>query len=464
LESVCGGNITVGSNPTLSAKKIIIMFDKTRHLILNINPAKMLFLGYFFYILIGWGLLSLPLVQTQAMSSLDTLFTAASAVSTTGLVTIDIGTHYNFFGEFIILMLIQIGGIGFMTFGSFIIISSGNTISELRKEMGLKSFSLPKDFNISHFLRWVIIFTLVIEVIGAIFLYLIFSYNHLPIPVWSAIFHSVSAFCTAGFSLFNNNLEGFANNTYLNIVIGGLSYLGAIGFIVMADLWHNISGQRKNLFFTSKVILKITMWFLIAGVALFYTMEPSIQVLPHWERLLVSFFQVMSASTTVGFNTIPLGTISASIMMFLFILMTFGASPSGTGGGLKSTTLAALLGVIRSTLKGRSSIRFYKREIPQSRIQMACAAFTYYLGVVFLAMFLLLFIEQARFEAILFEVVSALGTVGLSVGLTPALSHLGKIIVIVLMFMGRVGVLTFGMAISSHDETREEEADNELVL
>jgi trk system potassium uptake protein TrkH len=193
-------------------------------------------------------------------------------------------------------------------------------------------------------------------------------------------------------------------------------------------------------------------------------MEPSIQALPNWERLLASFFQVMTAGTTVGFNTIPIGALSASIIMFLYMLMIFGASPSGTGGGLKSTTLAALIGLMRSVLKGRDKIRYQKREISADRLQLATAAFTFYMGVLFLAMILLLSTEEAALEIILFEAISALGTVGLSMGLTGDLTNLGKLIIIVLMFMGRVGILTFGIAVSTHDETREEEKDNDLVL
>jgi trk system potassium uptake protein TrkH len=398
------------------------------------------------------------------VASLDNLFIVTSAVSTTGLVTVDPGQSYSFIGQLVILVLIQLGGIGYMTFGSFIILSTRHKMSSLRSEVSRKAFALPGDFRIARFIRLVITFTLITELIGAILLYAIFSYNNEDNAIWLAIFHSISAFCTAGFSLFSNSFESYADNVYLNLVIATLSYLGAIGFIVMVDVWHLLTGKSRYLHFASKVILEITFWFSLVGTILFFVMEPSIQALPNWERLLASFFQVMTAGTTVGFNTIPIGALSASIIMFLYMLMIFGASPSGTGGGLKSTTLAALIGLMRSVLKGRDKIRYQKREISADRLQLATAAFTFYMGVLFLAMILLLSTEEAALEIILFEAISALGTVGLSMGLTGDLTNLGKLIIIVLMFMGRVGILTFGIAVSTHDETREEEKDNDLVL
>jgi len=430
----------------------------------NISPAKTLIFGYLSYVLIGWFLLSLPFSQVQSIAALDNLFIATSAVSTTGLVTVNPGTDYTFFGQFIILVLIQLGGIGYMTFGSFIILSTRHKMSLARSEVSRKAFALPSDFRIARFIRLVITFTLATELIGAIFLYGIFSYNNEDNAIWLAVFHSISAFCTAGFSLFNDSFESYSDNVYLNLVVATLSYLGAIGFIVMVDVWHLLSGKQRYLHFASKVILEITIWFSLLGTMLFFIMEPSIQSLPNWERLLVSFFQTMTAATTVGFNTIPIGALSASIIMLLYLLMIFGASPSGTGGGLKSTTLAALLGLMRSVLKGRDKIRYQKREISNGRLQLATASFAFYMGVLFIAMIILLSTEVGSLEVILFEAISALGTVGISMGITGDLSNLGKLIIILLMFMGRVGILTFGIAVSMHDETREEEKDNELVL
>ena len=440
------------------------MLQKTSEILNNVNPAKILLLGYLSYVLIGWFFLSLPISQSSPVSGLDNLFIATSAVSTTGLVTLNPAESYSLFGELVLLALIQLGGIGYMTFGSFIIISTRHKMSSFRRDICKKTFALPEDFSVMRFIRLVVVFTLITELFGAIILYGIFSFNDEPDALWSAIFHSVSAFCTAGFSLYGASFEDYANNAYLNITIAALSYLGAIGFIVMVDIWHLLVGKRRHLHFASKVIIEITLWFSLIGIALFYVLEPSIQSLPNWERLLASFFQVMTATTTVGFNTIPIGGLSMSVIMLLYFLMIFGASPSGTGGGLKSTTLAALWGLMRSTLKGRDAIRYQKREISPGRLQMATASFVFYMGVLLIAMLILLSTEVASFEAVFFEAISALGTVGLTMGLTGDLSVLGKLVIVVLMFMGRVGILTFGIAVATHDESREEEQDDELVL
>lgn len=412
----------------------------------------------------GWALLCLPLSQTKDIAALDNLFIAASAVSTTGLATIDPGTHYSFLGELVILLLIQLGGIGYMTFGSFVVLALRNRMSGMRGRMTRTVFTLPDDFSSVRFIQRVVYFTLICELVGAALLYPIFLYHNVDNALWSAIFHSISAFCTAGFSLNSTSFEAFATNPYLNIVIACLSYAGAIGFIVMIDLWERAKGTRNHLHFTSTVILRVTLWFSIIGTVLFFLIEPSVQTREPAERLLVSFFQVMSAGTTVGFNTIPIGSISAAVIMLLYLLMIFGASPSGTGGGLKSTSLGVLLGLINSTLKRRDGIYFCGHRIAPDKVQVAAAAFAYYMCVLFSAVMLLLITEKAEFEAVLFEAISALGTVGLSMGITGTMSDTGKCLIILLMFMGRVGILTFGIALSTRDESQEETNDNSIVL
>ena len=178
----------------------------------NVSPAKVLLFGYLSYVAVGWVLLSLPFSQAMPVASLDNLFIVTSAVSTTGLVTVDPGQSYSFIGQLVILVLIQLGGIGYMTFGSFIILSTRHKMSSLRSEVSRKAFALPSDFRIARFIRLVITFTLLTELIGAILLYAIFSYNNEGNAIWLAIFHSISAFCTAGFSLFSNSFESYADN------------------------------------------------------------------------------------------------------------------------------------------------------------------------------------------------------------------------------------------------------------
>lgn len=431
---------------------------------LRIAPAKLLLIGYVSYMIVGWVLLTLPIAQAQPVSVLDALFISASAVSTTGLVTVDPGTSFTFFGEVVIAAMIQLGGLGYMTIGSFLTLAVQNRLSRVRREAARDAFNLPKRIKPRNFIISVVVFTLICQTVGAIALYPALAAAEVPNPAWSAIFHSISAFCTAGFSLISTGFEEFRGDLGVNFTLALLSILGAMGFLIVVDGWRTLTGQARHLGFTSKVIVRITLAFLLFGTVALMIVDPGIAALPAQDRLMTAFFQTMTASTTVGFNTWPIGDLSMAALLVLIFLMVIGASPAGTGGGLKTTSFAALVGLVRSTLKGRDAVRFFKREIPPDRLQNATAALAYYCIVLLAALFLLALTEAtAPFEALLFEAVSALGTVGLSMGITGDLSPMGKIVVILLMTAGRVGILTFGMAVAAHDESRDEERDNELV-
>jgi trk system potassium uptake protein TrkH len=415
------------------------------------HPAKLALLGYLSYIVLGWLLLCVPLLQQgEGVKVLDNLFIATSAVSTTGLVTVSVSDSYNFVGQLVILLLIQLGGIGYMTFGSFVILSRRTELSEVRSEVGRAVFALPASFRIDKFIRSVVVFTLTIECAGAVALYCVFHQAGTPAAVWSAVFHSVSAFCTAGFSLYNSSLEGFAGNFWLNAVIALLSYLGAIGFIVCIDVWRVLRGKVKALTLTSKIILWSTFWLSVGGTVLLFIAEPAIQAKNPEERLVAAFFQAMTSMTTVGFNTVGIADLSKASLLLVVVLMVIGASPSGTGGGLKSTTFSAIFGVMRSALKGTQQVTFWGRPVPIGRVWTAVASLGFYVTTLVLGTYLLEMIEQSSFVENLFEAASALGTVGLSMGITPTLTSIGKLVIIFLMFCGRLGPLTFGMALFFH--------------
>jgi trk system potassium uptake protein TrkH len=397
-------------------------------------------------------------------NSLDNLFTATSAVSTTGLVTVSVNDCYNFLGQLVILTLIQLGGIGYMTFGSFIILSRKVELTEARTKIGRTVFSLPESFRIDKFIKSVIVFTVIIELAGAMFLYFIFREGGDLSPLWSAIFHSVSTFCTAGFSLNNNSFEAYNDNFWLNSVIAVLSYLGAIGFIVCVDFWRMFTGKVKHITLTSKIILYVTFWLSIAGTLLLFLNEPSIQGKATDEKLLCSFFQSMTALTTVGFNTIPISAMSKASLFLIIFLMVIGASPSGTGGGLKSTTFSALWGVMRSIIRGEKEVKFWRKTIPVERILNAVASVGFYLLMLVLGCYILEITEKAGFEDIFFEAASALGTVGLSAGITASLTAVGKLIIIFLMFCGRLGPLTFGIALFFKNPNDETPGDSDLAV
>jgi trk system potassium uptake protein TrkH len=430
-----------------------------------LHPAKLVFLGYVWYVATGWLLLSLPYAQKgKGAGALDNLFIATSAVSTTGLVTVSVADSYNFLGQAVILALIQLGGIGYMTVGSFLILSRKAELPAVRAEVGRAVFSLPASFRLDKFIRSVIRFTLLIEAAGAAALYLIFRRAGVPDALWSAVFHSVSAFCTAGFSLNNDSFERFAGDFWANAVIAALSYLGAMGFIVCVDFWRMLRGRIREMTLTSKIILWTTFWLSVGGTVLIFLAEPSIQRMPVDQRLLAAFFQAMTAMTTVGFNTIPTGDLAKGSVLLVVLLMVIGASPAGTGGGVKSTTFTAFLGVMRSALHGGHEVRFWGRSIPLERVWMACASLGFYLAALLVGTYLLELTERAPFEKIIFEAASALGTVGLSMGITGDLTNLGKIIVTALMFCGRVGPLTFGTALFWRREGGPEEREADLAV
>jgi trk system potassium uptake protein TrkH len=413
----------------------------------TIHPVRLVAFGYLSYIFTGWILLSFPFMHTgTAVSGLDALFTATSAVSTTGLVTVSTGNDFSLPGQIIILMLIQMGGIGYMSFGSFVVLSRSGTLSERRQQIGTTVFSMPKEFKIHKFIRSVIVFTLIIESLGALALFSVFTRAGLPDPVWSAVFHSISAFCTAGFSLYDDSFESLRGNFTCNAILAALSYMGAIGFIVFVDIWRRLRGKTESVTLTSKVILWTTGWISLIGTVLFFIAEPSIQSLPAHEKLMAAIFQIMTSITTVGFNTLPVSGLSVASLFLVTMLMIVGASPSGTGGGLKTTTFTAFIGVIKSALTERRQVFFWGKAIPAERVRVATASLGFYVMSLIGGCYLLALIEKFPFEGLLFEAASALGTVGLSTGITAALSPLGKLVIIALMFMGRLGPLAFGIA------------------
>ncbi len=428
-------------------------------------PARLLLFGYVSYMLAGWAFLSMPVSQVQPVGAIDTLFTSVSAVSTTGLATVAIGGSFSRFGELVMLLLIQAGGLGYMTIGSFAVLSVYHRLGRVRTHTVRQAFNLPEGISPVMFLRSVVWFTLICEGIGAAALYLMFHQAGVPDAMWMAVFHSISAFCTAGFSLFGDSLTQFHDHVGINLAISILSLFGAMGFLIIVDGWRAILGRPRMLGFTSKVIVRITLVLLSLGTLILFVTEPELRALPPDERLMASFFQTMSASTTVGFNTVSISGMSQAVLMILMGLMVVGASPAGTGGGLKTTSFAALLGLVRSTLKNREAVRFFKRRVSDEKLNMATASLAYYSGMCGVALFLLLLTESGHsFESLLFEAVSAMGTVGLSTGITGDLTDLGKLIIIVLMTAGRVGILTFGIALAAHDESRAEEQDDNLVL
>jgi trk system potassium uptake protein TrkH len=396
---------------------------------------------------VGFLLLSIPLFHKTDVAFLDNLFISTSAISTTGLVTISIFDSYNFFGQLIIMALIQLGGIGYMTLTTYYLLFTTKRITRWHQKIIGAEFTMPATIQIKDFIKSVVYFTLVMEFLGTISFYIAFHQEGISglKGIWFSLFHSVSSFCTAGFSLFNDSFESFSANTLINWTISILAIAGSLGFIVITDVWYRITRKSKAITFTTKIIVYGFIILLSIGTFIFYVNEPYANVSEH--RLMEAFFQSMTSMTTVGFNTVPIGSLSLPLLLLTIFLMYIGASPSGTAGGMKITTLTAMVAILKSRLLGQKKITFLKRTIPLERLFVATSTFILYTSMIFLFSFLLSFTEQSSFDKILFEVASALGTVGLSTGITADLSEVGKSLIILLMFLGRVGVLTFGFAL-----------------
>lgn len=424
-------------------------------LLSSCSVIRLLVIGYGSYVLLGTLLLWLPWSNEQPGATfVDHLFTSTSAVSTTGLATVATADTYTFFGELVVLALIQLGGLGYMTVSSFVVMAVSGDLSTLRHRVATNALSLPAGFQVAAFLRLVIWFTLIIEGLGAVALYPVFVAHGSPQPVWDSLFHSVSSFCTAGFGLRSNSFEDYRGDVWLNFVVTVLSYLGAIGFIVLHDAWKSLRERRRQATLTTRIILWSTFWVSVIGTALFALEEATIAALPWWERWMAALFQVASAGTTVGFNTIPIGALSASSLFLLTIVMVIGASPCGTGGGLKTTTVSALWAEMVGVLRGRSQTTFFGRAIPEPRMRAAVAGLVFYVLTLSAGIYGLSLLEAFPLPDQMFECASALGTVGLSRGITGGLTTGGKLLITLLMFVGRVGPAAIGMALLAPPSAR----------
>ena len=418
-----------------------------------ITPYQVLVLGYAIVTLIGATLLSLPFssVQDKHQSLVDSLFVATSGISTTGLTPVDIGSYYNLFGQVVLLCIFQIGGVGYMTFVVFLTYLVGVRLPLTTRLLAKESLPGSDLRMLERFFLVVVAFTFIFEASGAAVLTHFWS-KEFPFggALYLGIFHSVSAFCTAGFSLFPDNLAGYRDSTVVNLTIIVVSIVGGIGFFVLYDLCRFlikvIKRQRpRRLSVHSKLAVIVTAAVMLTGTVIVLAAEkwPDNIHLPG--KLMISAFQSVSASTTDGYNTIDIGAMAPMSLTFLMLLMFVGASPGGTGGGIKTTTLGVIISFLWSQLKGRDShVNIFKREIPTATVFKAFGILSWFGIIVLVDMIILSATEKASYLQILFEVVSALGNTGLSTGITAGLTTAGKIMLIITMFIGRIGPLTAG--------------------
>lgn len=422
--------------------------------LLHLTPHQNIAQTILSYTVLGWIVLSLPFMNTTHVSFIDNLFTSAAAVSTAGLNSVNFADSYTFLGKLVVLFLIQVGGVGYMTFSSFVYLSFSqrHRLRRSQQEALSAEVSLPNTLNLKDFLWAALGFTIIAESIGAVFLFNYFRHHNFGLfdATWYSIFHSVSSFCTAGFSLWNNSLENFTDSKTMNLVISCLSLAGAMGFIVVTDLFNFVRRKTKEISFTTKIICLSTLVIVAFGTFMVFITNPTVT---WWE----AFFQSVTAMTTTGYNTVNISTLSACSLLILMLLMSIGGSPSGTAGGIKTTAFVSVMAIMFNRLRLNNRVEFLGRRLPLVRMYAATSTFLLYLLLLFASIFLLTWTEDLPFLSILFESTSALSTSGLSTGITPQLSWIGKLVIIATMLIGRIGVVTFGMAILAHDEDDDDD-------
>ncbi|HJX34779.1 MAG TPA: TrkH family potassium uptake protein [Desulfatiglandales bacterium] len=435
---------------------------KLKELFLN-NPARISVIGYILFILFGTFLLMLPIsVAGDSIGFVNALFTATSAVSVTGLTVVDTGSFFTIFGQVVILILIQVGGLGIMTLSTMFMVMAGIRPGMTSRTAVQYSFNLDGMIDFKSIIRDVILFTFTIEGVGVVLLIFYFlPERSFTEALFYSVFHVVSAFCNAGFALFSDSFIKYQDIWGFNIIICILIILGGIGFFVLSELRRKRPMSRRSLSrlsLHSKIVLSVTSILIISGTLLITAMEwdNTLSILRLPERFLAGFFQAVT-TRTAGFNTLPIGGMVNEALFFMILLMFIGASPGSTGGGIKTSTAACLFSLGFSRLKGFEKPRIFNRSISQESVGRALSVTMMSMLVVVIGAMLMLISESGGgstplnregFIGIFFEVVSAFGTVGLSTGITAMLSAAGKLVIIAVMFIGRLGPLVVAMAVS----------------
>jgi trk system potassium uptake protein TrkH len=427
---------------------------------LNLKPAQVVLITFFMIIIIGAFLLVLPISATAntSISFIDALFMATSATCVTGLASISLSDSFSIPGQMIVLILIQIGGLGIMTLSSSMTILMGRTLG-MKEQVAMQDvLDISSMEELMKMIVDIVKYTFVLELFGGVVLTTAFFMEGMEFgqSVYYGFFHAISAFCNAGFSLFNNSLEGYAGNSVINMTISILVLCGGLGFVVLKELKTAIMKRKsfKNLTVYTKIILTVNACLLGLGTIFIFMNEflHSLVEYSLFDKLMVSFFQAMT-TRTAGFNTIALNDFHPHTLYIMTLFMFIGASPGSTGGGIKNTTFALLFQSVRATLKGRNEVEFFDRKIPNYLVVKAISVIIISLMIVSFFIFLMMKIEDNKsFLVIFFEVVSAFATVGLSLGATASLSSLGKLVLVLLMFVGRVGPLTMVLAIAQKNK------------
>ncbi|MDQ0484269.1 TrkH family potassium uptake protein [Guptibacillus hwajinpoensis] len=415
------------------------------------NPPRALLILFLIVSTLGTMLLKLPQATTTSVTWLDSWFTAISAITVTGLVVVDTGSTYTMFGEIVILFLIQVGGLGIMSFAIIIFILIGKKIGVSERLLISQSLNQKGLGGVIKLVRNLFIFSLLIEVIGAVIL----SVRWMPVygvgnGIYAAIFHSISAYNNAGFSIWADSLSAYVSDPIVNIVITLLFILGGIGFTVLIDLkekkhFRHLSLHTK-LMVVGTVVINLIAFFII--LTLEWNNPATLGPLNGVGKGWGAFFQAVSPRTA-GFNSIDIGSMEEASLFFTMCLMFIGAGSASTGGGIKLTTFMAMLLSVNTFLKGKNEITVFHKTLAFTVVIKALAITVISTGVVFLGVFILELTQESSFMVNLYEVVSAFGTVGLSMGLTTHLNGIGKVTLIIIMMVGKLGPLTLAFIFAS---------------
>lgn len=435
------------------------------------SPPRTLAIGFAFIIALGSFLLHLSAASRDGEPTryIDALFTATSATCVTGLVVVDTGEHYSTFGQIVILTMIQMGGLGFMSMATLFAFFLKRRISLKERLILQESLNQSSIEGIVRLVRRVVLYALTIEAVGAALFSLRFLRDMSPgKAIYYGIFHSVSFFNNAGFDIMGDfrSLTGYVNDPLVNLVTMALIVLGGLGFVVLSDLTDLRSGRRLSLH--SKVVLTMSGSLILFGAIVIFAFEYSnpgtLKPLDTGTKILSAFMQSVSPRTA-GVNTVDLPALRQATQFFIVLLMFIGASPGSTGGGIKTTTFAALLGAVWAIIRGREDVVMFRYRLAQERVYKALTLTLLAVALVLTATMILSTTEDHYFLMILFEVVSAFGTVGLSMGLTSDLTLFGKIVIMLMMFAGRLGPLTIGYAlVPKRDRVLYREAEGKIII
>lgn len=431
------------------------------------SPTEVLIIGFAVLIFFGAFLLTLPISSRSGewTSFINAFFTATSSVCVTGLVVVDTGTYWSVFGQIAIICLVEVGGVGFMSFATMFFVMAGKRITIKDRILIQSSVNMDSLSGIVKFAKYIFFSSFIIQGIGAVLLAIVFIPEFgLLTGIGYSVFHSVASFCNAGFDIMGNysSLTRYVDNYLVNFVICALIIIGGLGFAVTSDLFY--VRKFKKMSMHSKLVLTITGILLVIGFVFFFIFEfnnPKTMGNLSWHgKFLASLFQAITPRTA-GFNTVDTAGLTIPSIFLTMLLMFVGASPGSTGGGIKTTTMGIIVLTVASVLQGKKDVVAFKRTILGPLIRRAISIFVIAAGLVIFMIFVLLCTEPGvAFESVVFEVLSAFGTVGLTMGLTPHLSVGGKIAISLTMFIGRLGPLTIAYAIARSEKHLRENVGN----